>query len=474
MRQVRQSTARAVMILMVDSTDHVTGKTGLTLTITASKAGGAFASITPTVTERGSGWYSLALTTSHTDTLGDLAVHVTGTAADPADFLLSIVAYNPEDSAGLGLSRVDAAVSTRSTLTQAQIVSDSTPFLGASVASIKAKTDNLPASPAAVGSAMTLAPDSITAATIAAGAIGSSEAPLLANLDATVSSRLATAGYTAPANADITTIKAKTDNLPSDPADESSLQAAIATRAAPGAAMTLTSVEEDAIVDKVWDEPLTGLTHNGATSAGRRVRELADVVVIERGTLQGATAGTATLPATFSAVDGYYDHILMVISGGIGVGQVRPLQDYVGLTKIVNVNPDWAVIPTGADFELYAFGEVHVHEIHEGAISSESFITGAINATVAPALDAAVSSRATAGDSMALTSGAVDAILDDAVEGTVTLRQALRVVLAVLAGKAVGAPDGPIAYRDIGDTKDRVIGLIDGDGNRTSVTLDVN
>jgi len=46
-------------------------------------------------------------------------------------------------------------------------------------------------------------------------------------LDAAVSSRLATAGYTAPANSDIAAIKAKTDNLPSDPADQSLIEAAI-------------------------------------------------------------------------------------------------------------------------------------------------------------------------------------------------------------------------------------------------------
>lgn len=45
-------------------------------------------------------------------------------------------------------------------------------------------------------------------------------------LDTTVSSRLATSGYTAPDNADILLIKAKTDNLPASPADESLVIAA--------------------------------------------------------------------------------------------------------------------------------------------------------------------------------------------------------------------------------------------------------
>lgn len=47
----------------------------------------------------------------------------------------------------------------------------------------------------------------------------------LSNLDTTVSSRLATSGYTAPDNADITAIKAKTDNLPAAPASTTNITA---------------------------------------------------------------------------------------------------------------------------------------------------------------------------------------------------------------------------------------------------------
>jgi len=92
---LKQSTARSVVVFMTDSTDHVTGKTGLTLTITASKDGAAFASITPTVTELSNGWYKLALTTSHTDTLGDLALHITATGADPTDLVRQVLQFLP-------------------------------------------------------------------------------------------------------------------------------------------------------------------------------------------------------------------------------------------------------------------------------------------------------------------------------------------------------------------------------------------
>jgi hypothetical protein len=87
---LKQSTARNKDVLMVDSADHITGKTGLTLAITAGKDGGAFASISPTVTERGNGWYTIALTAAHTDTLGDLKLHITAAGADPRDVVWEV------------------------------------------------------------------------------------------------------------------------------------------------------------------------------------------------------------------------------------------------------------------------------------------------------------------------------------------------------------------------------------------------
>jgi hypothetical protein len=67
----------------------------------------------------------------------------------------------------------------------------------------------------------------------------------LANLDASVSSRLASADYTAPANSDISAIKSKTDNLPSDPADQSLLEAALAAVTAPSASTVATAVRSE-------------------------------------------------------------------------------------------------------------------------------------------------------------------------------------------------------------------------------------
>lgn len=109
MRVLKRSTARTIAVFLTDSSDHITGKTGATLTVTASKAGAAFASISPTVTELSSGWYSVALTTSHTDTFGDLAIHATASGADPIDLLCQVVAYDPFDAVRIGMTALPNA-----------------------------------------------------------------------------------------------------------------------------------------------------------------------------------------------------------------------------------------------------------------------------------------------------------------------------------------------------------------------------
>lgn len=80
MLDVKQGSAQTLMLYVVDSTTEAP-KTGLTLTLEASKGGAAFASITPSVVERGGGWYAVTLSASHTDTLGDLVLNCTNSGS---------------------------------------------------------------------------------------------------------------------------------------------------------------------------------------------------------------------------------------------------------------------------------------------------------------------------------------------------------------------------------------------------------
>jgi len=199
-------TSKIIPFLMIDSVDHISGKTGLTVTVTLSKNGAAFAVAAGTVAEIANGWYKLTPTVADTGTLGALQLHATATGADPTDEEQTVVAFDPYDAVRGGLAalpnaaagatgglptgnasgqvtvaslaagavtevaagvrtnlttelvRIDAAITSRlaaATDPTAALAAISA-YIDTEVAAIKAKTDNLPASPAAVGSAMIL------------------------------------------------------------------------------------------------------------------------------------------------------------------------------------------------------------------------------------------------------------------------------------------------------------------------------
>lgn len=98
------------------------------------------------------------------------------------------------------------------------------------------------------------------------------------------------------------------------------------------------------IASDVWDEILTGATHNIPTSAGRRVREIG-AYSIHSGTAQAGNSHSITLAATADANDGIYNRNLIVLVDNAGVGQTRTIVDYDGTTKVVVVDRDWRVSP---------------------------------------------------------------------------------------------------------------------------------
>jgi hypothetical protein len=271
------------------------------------------------------------------------------------------------------------------------IIDDATPFHGASIAAIKAKTDNLPASPAAVGSAMTL-----------------------------------TAAYDA----------AKTASQAGD-------------------AMALTTGERTSVGTAVWASATRSLTTFGTlvsdiwaavadsagvttllsrlTSTRAGLLDNLDAAVSSRSTYAGAdTAGTTTLLGRLTSQRGTnLDHLDADVSTRLATS---------GYTA-----------PDNADIV---------------AIKAKT--------------DNLPASPAATGDAMTLTSGERTAIanalldLSNGVETSVTVRQSLRLMAAVLLGKVSGADTDAPVFRDVNDTKDRVTATTTADGNRTAVTLDAS
>lgn len=98
--------------------------------------------------------------------------------------------------------------------------------------------------------------------------------------------------------------------------------------------------------------------------------------------------------------------------------------------------------------------------------------TGALVNAQAKGLDADVVTAS------ALATSAVSEIatglLAAVVEGTITVRQALMLVDAVLGGKADGAATNTMHFRNPDDTKNRITATVDPDGNRSAVALDLS
>ncbi len=362
MRRLAQSTSVVVMLKLFLSADHVSAATGKTVAIVISKNGGAFGNPNAgatNATEVSNGWYKVTLDATDTNALGDLVIRGTSAACDDSEQLCQVVSATTG-----GATNLDAAVSSRSSHSAADVwtvgtrvltggtnivlakgtgvtgfndlaAADVRTALGLAAANvdtqlsgISAKTDNLPVSPAAVGSAMTLTSGERTAIAneVEAQIINETDSELvlqaitdkiasvnpslggltlaaigsqvrtelgteLSRIDVAVSSRLATAGYTAPDNVTITAIaafvdteiaaiKAKTDNLPASPASVSDIPSAAAVAAAVGAAEVepgLTRIGHERVVQSVLAGKASGF--EGGTVRFRDKADSTDRVV---------------------------------------------------------------------------------------------------------------------------------------------------------------------------------------------------
>jgi len=270
-----------------------------------------------------------------------------------------------------------------------------------------------------------------------------------------------------------------------------------------------------AISDAVWDEVITGATHGTATSAGKRLLQMSSLSIID-GTVVSSTSNTIVLDAAASSVDGAYDPAIVTIYSGTGSGQTRLILQYVGATKTCTIDRDWKVNPDATS--LYQImGDTGREHVNEGAAQGGGANTITLNANASSSDDVYVGQviflRSGTGEDQAkritayngttkvatvesnwtiqpiagtgysmlpssilvysiLGPALADYVLDEVVEGSLTLRQFQRILVSVLAGKVSGAPTGPIGFRDIADTKNRVVAAVDTDGNRTSITLD--
>lgn len=122
---------------------------------------------------------------------------------------------------------------------------------------------------------------------------------------------------------------------------------------------------DSSLIDLIWDEVLTGATHNVNSSAGKRLRQLAGNVVTDGIAVgAGVNGNQIILDSTASSVSGSYDPSVIAIVSGTGLGQCRLILDYNGSTKTATVDRTWRVLPDStSEYIIYAdAGREHVNE----------------------------------------------------------------------------------------------------------------
>jgi len=126
------------------------------------------------------------------------------------------------------------------------------------------------------------------------------------------------------------------------------------------------------IADRVWDESLTGLTHNVPTSSGRRLRQLGDVVT---GVVNDGSATTiAFITTVTSAYDNFYNDQYIRFTNGNLEGIVRIVRSYNNSTLEIIVSEPLPVAPeNGDEFDLIP---VHIHPIDQIAEEVWAIPTG--------------------------------------------------------------------------------------------------
>ena len=100
------------------------------------------------------------------------------------------------------------------------------------------------------------------------------------------------------------------------------------------------------IADAVWDEVLTGATHNIASSAGRRLRILDEERIIADGQTVSATTNTITLEPIGTLCVG---QTIVVTNQDTDEKQVRFILAFDTGTDTATVDSNWCVVPTAGD-----------------------------------------------------------------------------------------------------------------------------
>ena len=376
------------------------------------------------------------------------ALNAAGASGDPWVTALP-GAYTAGQAGYLLGTNLDATVSSRASAADLATVAG---YVDTEVAAIKAVTDKLDAT-------LELSSDGqiFTAAAL-------QNAPSSSGLDAAgvraaiglASANLDTQLADLPTNAELSTALASSDDA---------VLAVLGTPAGASLAADVAAVQADtndlqtrlpaALVSGRIDASVGAMAANVMTAAAAA----ADLTTELQAGLATAAA-LSTLDGKVDVIDGVVDAIL-VDTAEIGVAGA-------GLTALATA-ANLATVAGYLDTEIAAIladtNELQTDWTNGGRLD---LLVDAIKAKTdaLPASPAAVSDIPTAG-------AIADAVHDEVVEGTVTLRQSIRLHNSALGGKVAGLDTFNPVFRDLADSKDVIDATVDSYGNRSAVTRDL-
>jgi hypothetical protein len=156
----------------------------------------------------------------------------------------------------------------------------------------------------------------------------------------------------------------------------------------------------------------------------------------------GAPAG-ASIAADLVTIDNFVDDLESRLTAARA--------GYLDELAAANLPTDIADIPTVAEFNART-------------IAAASYFD--------PAADTVTVGTNNDKTGYALTAAGIDSIIDEVIEGALTMRQILRILLSMAAEKSTGGGTATITFRDHADSKARITATVDANGNRTAITLD--
>ena len=205
------------------------------------------------------------------------------------------------------------------------------------------------------------------------------------------------------------------------------------------------------IADGVWDEATSGHTTSG--TFGEQCKTDIDAILDDTGTAGVVVASLAANSITAS----------VIAAGAIDAATFAADVDAEILSYIVD---------DATRIDASALNTASVTSVPAILVDTNELQTDWTNGGRLDLLiDAILDDTSTAG--VPLTAAAVDAILDEVVEGSYTVRQYLRGFASALLAKVSGLPTAPI-FRNTADSGNRITATTDSDGNRSAVTLDLS